>query len=186
MRRIINNNVDLVARRVVLALIVSCSVALAQHQPSSDTDDLEEITVFGEKSLLALRSEFYDAQENFFSVFNALNSDDDLDIECEFLTPVGQRRRYRLCAPRFSEKAQAAAAAPFLLSLHLARIQREAPDFNGASSSAFPHDARARRKEKLMWEEMEKFLSTNPELQEALSELVDARNSYESARQSDQ
>lgn len=185
MRRIVRRSVRTLAKGVVLVLTVSCPAALAQHQSAQDTNDIEEITVYGEKSLLELRSDFYDAQESFFSVFNSLNSDNDLDIECEFLIPVGQRRRYRVCAPRFSEKAQAAAAAPFLLSMHLARIQREAPDFNGASSSAFPHDPVARKKEKLMWEEMAKFLSENPELQEALSELVDAKDSYESARQGD-
>lgn len=185
MRSIARHSARPFAKGVLLVLTVSCPAAIAQSPPTPEASDLEEITVYGEKSLLDLRSEFYDAQDSFFSVFNSLNSDNDLDIECEFLTPVGQRRRYRVCAPRFSEKAQAAAAAPFLLSMHLARVQREAPDFNAASSSAFPHNHLARKKEKLMWEEMERFLSENPELQEALSVLVDARNRYESARQGD-
>ena len=185
MGRLIRHSVRRLAEIAVLTLTVSSPAALAQQQPTQDNGDLEEITVYGEKSLLDLRSDFYDAQDNFFSVFNSLNSDDDLNIECAFLTPVGQRRRYRVCAPRFSERAQAEASASFLLSMHLARVQRESPDFNQASSSAFPNNYWARKMEKILWEEMETLLADKPELQEALSELVDARNSYESARQGD-
>ena len=168
-----------------VVLTASCHTALAQEQAPSNSDDVEEIVVYGDKSLRQLRVEYYDAQQNFFDSFNSLNSDDDLDIGCEFMTPIGQRRRYRVCSPKFAAKAESAGSAQYLLSMHLARAQDEAPDFNTASSGAFPHDYLARKKEALMWKEMEALLSEQPELQDALAKLIAARKTYEAAQRRD-
>ena len=177
---------------VIVVLLLFGLVASGRGQTSQDSDveapaavPQEEIIVYGDKSLRTLRFEMYDAQEKFFSVFNALNSDDDLNIECGFMQPLSVRRKYRVCAPKFSERAQAAASAEFALGMTLASFQRRAQNYNALSSSAFPHDAVARRKEKKMWQELETLLAENPEMQEALTELAKSRQIYESAKQRD-
>ncbi len=164
------------------ALATLGQVVLAQDETVEASEDMEEIVVYGEKSQIVLRNELYRAQEDFFDVFNSLNSRDEFDIGCDFLTPLGERRRYHVCAPKFAVKAEADASARFLLSLQLASAQKEAPDFDAARSTAFPYDAQARRKEKQMWSEMETLLSEQPAMREALTKVTEAKDRYESAR----
>lgn len=165
-----------------VALATLCQVVIAQDETVESSEDMEEIVVYGEKSQIVLRNELYRAQEDFFDVFNSLNSRDEFDIGCDFLTPLGERRRYHVCTPQFAVKAEADASARFMLSLQLASAQKEAPDFDAARSSAFPYDAHARRKEKQMWSEMEMLLSEQPAMREALTKVVEAKDRYENER----
>jgi len=166
-----------------LSAALACQAVLAQEETAIASENMEEITVYGEKSWLNLRSEWYNAEEDFFAVFNSLNSRDDFDINCEFLTPLGERRRYHVCAPQFAKSYQAAASAEYILSLNLAKSQKEIPDFSAARSGTFSRKGLARTKEELMLDEMASLLSENPEMREALSKVVKAKNRYEGARQ---
>lgn len=164
------------------ALATLCQFVLAQEATVKASESIEEIVVYGDKSLSNLRSEMYGAEDDFFAVFNALNSRDEFDIDCDFRTPIGQRRRYHVCTPKFAVKSEAAASARYLQSLHLAAGQEEALDLEAAGADFFSHNVRTRRKEELMWREMKKLLSERPELREALAKVARARNRYESAR----
>jgi len=161
-----------------IALATSCQAVLAQEKSE---EVIEEVVVYGERSLSNLRSDLFAAQEDFFDVFNSLNSSDEFDIDCEFMTPLGERRRYHVCAPKFAARAQSATSAQYTLSLHLAAAQQEVPDFNAARSSSFPHGSRAQKKEKLMWSEMATLLSEHPEMRDALNKIVEAKDKYEDA-----
>lgn len=165
-----------------VALATLCQVGFAQEKTAEASESVEEIVVYGEKSLSNLRSEMYGTEEDFFDVFNALNSRDEFDIDCDFRTPLGERRRYHVCTPKFAVKSEVVASARYIHSLQLAAAQRELPDFDAARSAVFSHDVRTRRKEQLMWREMKKLLSERPELREALNEVARARDRYESAR----
>jgi hypothetical protein len=175
---------------------LACASVLAvfhiAYAPSADADEtesdgqetIEEIIVYGEKSLSQLRRDLHLASEAFFDVYNALNSDDDFDILCDYETKLGERRRNHVCRPRFALKAEARETSAYLLSG--AGVQRStgpAAGFNAGNGFVSPTAKRVLEKEALMWEEVSELLAQHPELREAMAELVRAKNGYESERQ---
>lgn len=80
-----------IQKAVALALTLGlASVGMSQTtitkdgEPSS-AESQEEITVNAEKSLVRLRHAFYRAEDNLFAVFNDLNSNDDFDVNCDYV-----------------------------------------------------------------------------------------------------
>ena len=101
------------------------------------------------------------AEENFFAVFNALNSDDDYDVDCDYVFSIGAHRRLRTC------KAQ------FLIDYE-----------EDLASGWMTNFARLRRKERELVEEMRIQVAEHPELLEVFIELAKAKQDYASERQS--
>ena len=72
---------------VLLALGFS-SLVTGQEAPAEDVDRQtertpEEIIVYGKTSVIILQNALYRAEESFFDMFNALNSDDLFDVDCK-------------------------------------------------------------------------------------------------------
>jgi hypothetical protein len=67
---------------------------------------IDEIIVRGQTPP-ALRLEIERAENAVFERFNAINSDDELDIRCTLETPTGTHMPQRVCAPVFYRDAQA-------------------------------------------------------------------------------
>ncbi len=65
---------------------------------------LESITVTGTKSLSSLRFEIQRAEDNLYSMFNELNSSNDMDIICRIVQKVNSHIRQRVCEPVFFSK----------------------------------------------------------------------------------
>jgi tetratricopeptide (TPR) repeat protein len=89
-----------------------------ENIPTYDSDAqewiLEEITVIGDRSLLSLRMEVYQAEELKFDLFNALNSTDEFDITCKHGAGTGSRIKRRVCDVGYMKKARAEDARKFL------------------------------------------------------------------------
>ena len=163
-----------IAEVIVLLLAFApvgiCQTTAADHNEPVSSETVEEITVYGDKSLIRLRHEMYAAAENFFAIFNEINSNDDFDVECEYVTFLGSRRRHYLCMPRFAEKAEAQATLEMI------------------SSDSWYHSPmdlkRIKTKEEFMWREMADLLSTHSELQDAMTKLTRSKLVYETERKS--
>ena len=94
-----------------LALVLVPVCALAQEAGAdSVTGDaaaaqsgipIEEITIVGEKTLLAMRHQIELEEENLYGMFNELNSSDELDIRCRTLTKRLSHITERICEPVF-------------------------------------------------------------------------------------
>jgi tetratricopeptide (TPR) repeat protein len=89
-----------------------------ENIPTYDSDAqewvLEEIIVIGDRSLLSLRMEVYQAEELKFDLFNALNSTDEFDITCEDRASTGSRIKRRVCDVGYMKEARAEDARKFL------------------------------------------------------------------------
>jgi hypothetical protein len=82
----------------------------AEPANTADRDEQpDEMIVRGRRSVFALRHEADLALEHVFDVFNAYNSDDDLDIHCSLRRITGQRRKKWICSPVYADKATAKA-----------------------------------------------------------------------------
>jgi hypothetical protein len=159
---------------LMLALVPvgMCQTMSAVESEPASSETFEEIIVYGEKSLIHLRHKFYRAEESFFAMFNELNSDDMFDVDCDYVTFLGDRRKHHLCMPKFAKKAEADATAELLMD-------RRVAFFTGDRSWAeySPNRARVRKMDELMWKEVRALLVEHPELQEAITELARAKES---------
>ena len=155
-----------------------CQTESVQESEPASLETLEEIIVYGNKSMHSLRQELYMAEENLFAVFNSLNSDDEYDINCDYEVRLASRKRQHVCMPNFAQKNEADAASAFM-----AELQRLASNSQGTGGASYPIRARARKMEYQMWKEMAAMVSEHPELREALIRLASANKILESERE---
>lgn len=154
-----------------------CQTTVEQESVQASSDAMEEVIVYGDKSLVILRKEFYRAQETFFDVFNWLNSNDEFDIDCSYVVNLGSRRRHHLCQPKFARKAEVNATHDMLES-GAVRAGTALPQYE------FNIDrAKMRTKDDLLWEEMSTLLSEHMGLQKAFIDLAERRQLYEAKGQ---
>jgi len=98
--------------RMILALFVAV-LALpmaAVGQPAStgtaaNDEAIDNIVVVGQKSLSQLRKEVFEAEEDFYSVFNKLNDEKDYDVRCFYEKATGTHIKNHVCRARFVTKA---------------------------------------------------------------------------------
>ena len=148
----------------------SVSESDSEAVPESE-ETIEEIRVYGDKSLGTLRQDAYDAQDIFLDRFNALNSDDDLDIHCYKEARTGSRLRRRVCKPNYLIRMEAEATRQMMLSMQ-----------TGGAGSYLEPVWRVRQMDKQMQEEMQTLAAENPELLEALKEAANKKLIYERER----
>ena len=171
---------------LLVFLVQSSAFAQSAEAPEDggrENETVDEIVVYGQKSLSRLRREMHQASEAFFDVYNALNSDDDFNISCGYETRLGQRRKNHVCKPRFALKAESRETSSFMLSgSAVQRSTGPGAGFNPGNGYVTPTEKRVREKEAMMWEEVSLLLAQHPEFRAALEKLVRARNGYESER----
>ena len=76
---------------IVSAVILNFGFASAGLCQATPADDIspeadktpDEIIVYGQTNVIILRNALFIAQENFFDLFNSLNSNDEFDVECK-------------------------------------------------------------------------------------------------------
>lgn len=137
-----------------VAALVLPMAANGQDEEASNGDVVDNIVVVGEKSLAELRREVYQAEEDFYALYNKLNDDNEYDVRCFYETATGTHIENHVCRARFVSKA---------FSAHAARNRNDMSRVaNQDSNPAFAAKT-AKYQEKL-----ETLIAANPELQEAL------------------
>ena len=153
-------------QRVVGMIFVlsTCGLCHAQEAASESTGDIEvdvydEIIVEGEPTLGLLREEVYEAEENFYDMFNALNKGKRYDIHCFFRVRVGSQVRRRFCR------------ANFLKSEYMP------PEVVGAGALR----AYVRHRTRQMYQMMSDLMQEHPDLHAALMEFSDKKQTLDAA-----
>ena len=85
----------------------------AQDTEQAPTETIEEIVVYGDKSLNTLKQAVFRAEEVFFDLFRLLNDDEEYDIRCFYETPTGTHIKKHVCRANFVTAATSAAAETF-------------------------------------------------------------------------
>ncbi len=95
--------------RTILALFAALLtlplVAVGQGDEASNDDAIEDIVVVGQKSVSSLRRGVFEAEEDFYSVFNKLNDEKDFDVRCRYEKLTGTNIKNHICRARFVTKA---------------------------------------------------------------------------------
>ncbi len=77
------------------------STPVSEPASESDTRQIEQINVIGERSLLTMRNEIIREEDTLYRMFNDLNSNDKFDIFCRKQSNTHSRIPKRSCEPQF-------------------------------------------------------------------------------------
>lgn len=140
--------------QTIVALFVA-ALALPVVAVAQDEEAVDEIVVASQKSLANLRRDLIDAEDDFYSLYNELNTDNEYDVRCRYEAPTGQRKKTHVCRPVFFSKA------------------RNREDKN---RSIDPKTDRViADKMVTLQDKLETLVAANPELQEAMARYNTAR-----------
>jgi hypothetical protein len=146
---------------LLLPLSGECQSDAVQTEESSEA--IEEIVVRGNKSLVNLKLEVYEAEEVLYGLFNSLNVDDDFDIHCYMEASTGSHIKQRICRTQKIGK---------LISEETQKMARGEPYIYPA--------AEIKEMNERMLVEMTKMASDHPEYFKALIKFTEARQKLES------
>ena len=147
-----------------------CQTESAQEAAPEVIETLEEIIVYGDKSLHLLREDVIKAEEQVFGVFNSLNSHDEFDIHCIEEARTGTRIKTRSCRPNFVRNIT---SNPRYSSF----IQSES-----AFGPYIPDWAGVKKKHRLLEEEMAALTVEHPQLLDALVDYAVAKQVLETRK----
>ena len=131
-----------------------------------DIDVLDEIVVYGQLKLRLLRNRIYTAEENFYELFNSLNSGKEYDIRCSHRRIVGSHIKRRYCEANFVNDAHAEAS-------FAGRLGQGGP----------PAWAVIRHKNRQLRKKMDVLVTEHLELQGALQDFAHAKLDFDVAVQ---
>lgn len=147
------------------------------QQASPPAEEIEEIVVYGEKSLLLLKKDVKRASTVVFESFNILNDEDEFDIHCSDRVPTGSNISKGSCRPNFEDQ------------IYHAETQRRMDMMDGnVLGEGFRIDdaaveARLKKKKKQLDAKMEALANENPEFAKALIKLFVAERIFEAERE---
>lgn len=75
--------------------------------PVAAQEEEGEVIVIAELNRAEVRQYIEEAEDQFYSIFNANVDDDDYKISCSMETPTGSNIRVRVCEPEFMIRARA-------------------------------------------------------------------------------
>lgn len=146
------------------------AVACPLAAPAQDDDQVtENIVVVGEKSTAQMRRDVFEAEEEFYAIYNELNDDDDYDVSCFYEKATGTNIKNHVCRAKFVSKAYSRAASRNRNDLSRVANQDANPDFA--------------KKTAIYQEKLESLISANPHLQEALVRYNTARADFMAVRE---
>jgi hypothetical protein len=122
----------------------------ADSKDNSELSFIDEVIVVEQKNVSQLRTELKKADDQLFSLYNTLNTDDSLDMICKKQTRIGSQIKYRVCKSSYHRQLEGESGSEFL-------------EDGDASASAGPpagHYAKVR-------ENMSRLMTENPDLQKA-------------------
>jgi hypothetical protein len=161
-------NIVVVTMGVVLLLVLPLSGVCQSEPPQAEesAQTIEEVIVFGNKSLVKLKQEMYKAEEALYDTFNSFNTDDELNIRCYKEAPTGSHIKQRVCKTNLYSK---------LLAEETQRMMMLGGPF------VYPV-AKVKQMNERLLAGMTEMALEQPEMLEAIVRLREARQTMESER----
>lgn len=155
---------------VIMPLFAFPAVAVAQDEDPAASEPIDEITVYGEKSIIYLENEVDIAQESMFEVFNSINTNESFEVECRYQTRLDTRRRYLACVPKF-------------MRLPPARIGSSYSYVRNGEDDPVAISPYATNMNKQFWEEVARLVAENPELRKEFERLATVNAALQAERE---
>lgn len=151
----------------VAFLIAAVPVAMSQASSAQESAPAPVDATAAEESLDSLRQAFYNAENDFYGAFNAINSSDEFDVDCRDEVPFGRKDKVHACKAEFLREYEAR-----LASYYSRRM-------SGVGAKSPPDGDEVDEKQALLREEISVAISTRPEVRAYYAALVKAKGDYE-------
>jgi|GEM_PF-466721 len=157
-------------RRMVAAALcwsaLACGAAYAQTEEETGDDagasiEVDEEVVVRGRSRAVLRAQIRLAEEAVYARFNEINSNDEFDIHCRQVVPLGSHIPRRVCEPNFWRTAQARMGEETVLAMQ-----------GGAALPAEMFLAEGLYKYQLLEDEMRRLVMEDEQLRRSLIRLT--------------
>jgi hypothetical protein len=158
---------------IAVSFTLHSAIPLAVENTEQPSEDIEQITVTGNDQINVLRYQMHRAEEEFFDFFNQLTTNKDFQITCKQEAKHGFTRiKQRNCSSAFETRIE------FELTQDALRTRGglENVPLRGEIYTA----QKIVRKKQL--EEMKKLISENPDFQQKLIALNNAKAKFEQAK----
>jgi hypothetical protein len=152
--------------------VAMCRPMPAQETEPASADAAKENTDYRKKSLSRLRKEFNDAEEEFYALFNSVNTDDEFDVDCRNEVALGSRRKVHACKADFLWKYEAEMAEEYGRRI------------DGEGGGSLLRGSQLEKKQELLRSKISSAISENPELQRSFAILARAKKDVD-AKQRD-
>ena len=152
--------------KILAAIVVAMVFPLAASAQEDKVED--EVVVVGNKSISTLRKEVYEAEADFYALYNTLNDDPDYDVKCYYETATGTHVKNHVCRANFVSASYAKHAA------------RNGNDLSRVAAQTDPAFA---EKTAVFEERLSNLVNTNAELQAAFLSYNEARTTIFTARE---
>lgn len=153
----------------VLTLPMAAQAGETSTGTTLSSPTIDNVVVIGQKSLAELRRDVYQAEEDYYEVFNSLNDEKDYNVRCFYEKASGTNIKNHVCRARFVTKAYSSHAA------------RNGNDLSRvANQSANPEFARKTAKYQ---EKMETLIAEDEELRNALIHYNTLRSEFVAQRE---
>jgi hypothetical protein len=148
--------------------------AVAQDEDAStgtpkDDEAIESIVVVGQKSLADLRRDVYQAEEDFYAIFNKLNDDKEYDVRCSYEKATGTNIKNHVCRARFVTNA------------YERHARRNRNNLSRAANQGA--DAKLQEQTVIFQEKLETLIAANPELEAAVVKYNTLRAQFVATRE---
>ena len=147
---------------------------LEKHGGEEAPGEMEEVTVYGQKSLLNLERAMIEAENQTFEVFNSLNTDNQYDIVCYKKAPLGSHIKRRYCYPNYVIDLMDEAASVWSAGARMNNFPDSAPIINRTKE---------KKKEKNLRKIWGELAAEHPEMLNALKAHSEAKQTYESEQE---
>jgi hypothetical protein len=141
----------------ILLTAVCALPTLAMESPPVAGPDTDEITVVGQRSLIALRMQASKAEDEVHAIFNELNTEEEYDVVCKTEERYFSRMKEKKCLPAYAWDAYAKEGQNFANKIMGVPTSDIAP----ANTDLAYHQTRLR-------ERMVEVLKDSPELFDAI------------------
>jgi hypothetical protein len=135
-------------------------ISTAQAEDDKPGEPVEEITSYGQKSLLSFRREMEAAEIKYYDLYNALNDDDEYDVICKDEVRTASHVTRRKCKGKFEWDPMSSLELNVLMGT------------NGNNKIPQHTQMHILRKKHIVLDKMEKLAEENPGLSEALMDLT--------------
>ena len=156
---------DAVLRRPCVLIAGLLAVLGASAAEDDESQTVDEIVVYGTPALLGMHNKLRVAEDEFFNMFNELNTEDELDVVCRQVKKTGTRISERVCQARILDEITADYRRRVYQGLPTRAVQTQL------------NEARER-----VLRRQEALVNANPKLYEALLNYYDTKATYEAAR----
>lgn len=145
-----------------------------EQSPAEVPGEMEEVTVYGQKSMLSLERAMIEAEDRTFELFNSLNTDNQYDIVCYKKAPLGSHIKRRYCYPNYVIDLMDEAASVWSAGARMNNFPDSVPIMNRTKE---------KKKAKNLREIWGSLAAEHPEMLNAVKTHAEAKQTYVSERE---